>query len=70
MIKRRPRSKPDLTFAPVVIGDVHLMKERAGYVITTKCGNIVDTHPRNRTAVKTTAWNSEITCRGCLNPGP
>lgn len=54
-------SNPD---DPAVVGDVHLMKERQGAVVTTKCGVIADTS--SRSAVRTTAWASEITCMRCV----
>jgi hypothetical protein len=66
VIKRRP--KPDLTFKPVVVGDVHFEKERDGKgVVTTKCGLIVD--KRSRHPVKTTIWN-DYTCGDCLAARP
>lgn len=64
MIKRR-RPQPDLTFQPRVLGKLHIVKERTGKVVQTRCGVIVDTSARQ--PVRTTIWN-DYDCRDCLNP--
>jgi hypothetical protein len=51
---------------PVVVGDVHLMKQTDGKAMETKCGLIGDV--KSRTALKTTGWDSEITCPQCKPP--
>lgn len=67
MIKRS-RLKPDLDFEPVVVGAIHLVKERDGKgAIVTKCGVITD--PKSRAPVKVTMWN-DYTCGRCLELRP
>lgn len=62
MIKRR-RPEPDLRFEPIVVGNVHRMKERSYKVVITKCGVIAD--DSGKQAVRTTNWN-DVTCPDCL----
>ena len=57
MIKRRRQPKPTDELS------THLMKERTGKVVVTKCGVIADVSARQ--PVKTTAWASEVTCARC-----
>jgi hypothetical protein len=52
---------------PVVVGRVHLVKERSGHFVTTKCGTISD--QRTRAPVKVTIWN-DYDCAECLSIRP
>lgn len=42
----------------------HMVKERTGKAVTTKCGVIADTSSRQ--PVKVTMWGSEVTCSRCV----
>lgn len=41
----------------------HLVKERTGKAVVTKCGVIADLS--SRAPVKVTLWGSEVTCPSC-----